>query len=148
MRKTLVLYLRQSTTGKISSEKARLCAERDKMILLVEDDAPSRRVLGQLLRAEGYKVMDAADGIAAVGLLNNGSFDLVISDLVLPNLHGLKRVNLIRARWPKMPIVLISGYLPEAAGKIILEGLAEFIQKPIKPEILFSTVERLPLAKV
>jgi len=47
-----------------------------------------------------------------------------------------------------MPIIVISGYLPETPGKVILEGFAEFIQKPIDPAALIATVRRLLPEKV
>jgi two-component system response regulator YesN len=93
-------------------------------------------------------LVEAEDGREALRLVNNWSFELVILDLVLPNLNGLNLVDLIRARWPKMPIIVISGYLSESAGKIILEGCAEFIQKPIQPKILVAAVQRLLSAKL
>jgi DNA-binding NtrC family response regulator len=113
------------------------------MILLVEDEAVTRLAFGQLLRAHGHEVMEAGDGAQALALLNKLRFDLVITDLVVPNLNGLNLASFIRARWPKMPIILISGYLSENAGKIILEGLADFLQKPIRPSALVATVQRL-----
>jgi DNA-binding NtrC family response regulator len=113
------------------------------MILLVEDEAIVRHSFAQLLRSQGHEVMEAANGTEAVALLNKWRVDLVISDLVVPNLNGLNLISLIRARWPRMPIVLISGYLSQDAGNIILDGLADFLQKPIRPSALVATVRRL-----
>jgi len=113
------------------------------MILLVEDDALSRRAFGQLLRAKGYQVVEAGDGHEALKLLHDWVFELVITDVVLPHLHGLNLVNFIRARWPRLPIVVISGYLSQDAGEVILDGSAHFIQKPIRTDRLIETVQRL-----
>ncbi len=125
------------------------------MILLVEDDSLSGRAFAQILRAKGYQVAEAENGAEALEILTTGAevltneaFDLVISDLVLPGLHGVNLVHQIRARWPKMPIIVISGYLSDGAGKVILEGFAEFIQKPIDPAALIAAVRRLLPAKV
>jgi two-component system, response regulator YesN len=87
--------------------------------------------------------MEAANGTEALALLNKWRVELIITDLVVPNLNGLNLISLIRARWPKMPIVLISGYLSQDAGNIILDGLADFLQKPIRPSALVATVRRL-----
>jgi two-component system response regulator AtoC len=87
--------------------------------------------------------MESANGTEALALLNKWRVELVITDLVVPNLNGLNLISLIRARWPKMPIVLISGYLSQDAGNIILDGLADFLQKPIRPSALVATVRRL-----
>ncbi|HEY7321230.1 MAG TPA: response regulator [Candidatus Binatia bacterium] len=125
------------------------------MILFVEDDSLSRRAFAQLLRAEGYQVAEAGNGAQALEILSMGAevlsnevFDLVIADLVLPGVHGVNLVHQIRARWPKMPIIIISGYLSGAPGKVILEGFAEFIQKPLEPAELIAAVRRLLTAKV
>ena len=121
-----------------------------KMILFVEDESLSRRAFAQILRAKGYQVAEAQNGVEALEILTTGTevltkkaFDLVITDLVLPGLHGVNLIHQIRARWPKMPIIVISGYLSETPRKVILEGFAEFIQKPIDPAALIAAVRRL-----
>jgi CheY-like chemotaxis protein len=118
------------------------------MILFVEDDAPSRHVYAELLRSEGYQVAEAQDGAEALELFDKGAVDLVISDLVLPKLHGLNLVELIRSESPDMPIIVISGHLANGPGKMFFEDCAEFIEKPIDPAILTATVQRLLAAKV
>ena len=126
-----------------------------KMILFVEDESLSRRAFAQILRAKGYQVAEAQNGVEALEILTTGTevltkkaFDLVITDLVLPGLHGVNLIHQIRARWPKMPIIVISGYLSETPRKVILEGFAEFIQKPIDPAALIAAVGRLLPTKV
>lgn len=124
------------------------------MILFVEDDSLSRRAFAQILRAAGYQVAEAQNGIEALEILTTGAevlteegFDLVIVDFVLPGLHGVNLIHQIRDKWPKMPIIVISGYLSDGSGKVILEGFAEFIQKPIDPAALVTAVRRLLPAK-
>ena len=126
-----------------------------KMILFVEDESLSRRAFAQILQNKGYQVAEAQNGVEALEILTTGTevltkkaFDLVITDLVLPGLHGVNLIHQIRARWPKMPIIVISGYLSETPGKVILEGFAEFIQKPIDPAALIAAVRRLLPEKV
>ena len=125
------------------------------MILFVEDDSLSRRAFTQILRAEGYQVAEAQNGDQALEILTTGAevltqeaFDLVIVDLVLPGLHGVNLIHQIRARWPNMPIIVISGYLSAGSGKVILEDFADFIQKPIDAPALIAAVRRLLPAKV
>ena len=118
------------------------------MILLVEDDAASRYAFARLLRGQGYEVIEAGDGNEAVAFLDGFAIDLVITDMVLPKINGLHLVSLIQARRPGIPIVLMSGYLSERAGKIILDGSADFFQKPVRPSALVRTVQRvLPKSK-
>jgi DNA-binding response OmpR family regulator len=70
------------------------------MILLVEDHDLSRRTLARQLSLRGYRVMAAADGKDAVDLLDQLSFDLVITDLGLPKLSGFELIGRIRLKSP------------------------------------------------
>ena len=58
------------------------------MILLVEDEAPARYAFARILRNRGHVVMEAADGLEALDVLEKYHFNLVITDLVMPNLNG------------------------------------------------------------
>jgi CheY-like chemotaxis protein len=113
------------------------------MILLVEDEAPARHAFAQILRTQGHVVMEAADGLEALDLLEKYHFSLVITDLVMPNLNGFHLVARIRGTWPDTPILIMSAYFSEAAGQVLLEGKSEFIPKPIDSTTLIATVQRL-----
>lgn len=119
-------------------------------ILLVDDETLLRRLFAKTLRAGGYQVAEAENGFQALEILTAGAeirgkraFDLVISDLILPGLHGVNLIHQIRVEWPEMPILVISGFLSDTPGKVILEGFAEFIQKPVNPAALLAIVQRL-----
>jgi CheY-like chemotaxis protein len=118
------------------------------MILLVEDEPASRYALARVLRGHGYDVTEAADGNEALTLIQELLFrklsiDLVITDLRMPNETGLVLAAHVRVKWPRIPILLMSGYLSEDAGKLVSEGLAEFISKPVDQPALVAAVQRL-----
>jgi CheY-like chemotaxis protein len=118
------------------------------MILIVEDEPESRYALAQTLRRHGYDVKEAADGNEALAiiqelLLQKLSIDLVITDLRMPNKNGLVLAAHIHVKWPQVPMLLMSGYLSEHAGKLVSEGFAAFIHKPIDPPALIAAVQRL-----
>jgi CheY-like chemotaxis protein len=118
------------------------------MILLVEDEPGARYALARVLRGHGYDVREAADGNEALTLIQELLFgklsiDLVITDLRMPNETGLVLAAHIRGKWPRIPILLMSGYLSEDAGKLVSEGLAEFISKPVDQLALVAAVQRL-----
>jgi DNA-binding NtrC family response regulator len=115
----------------------------DRMILLVEDDATSRRAVNLILKTAGHEVMSAGDGTEALELLAKHHFDLVITDLVMPNLNGLNLINAIRLKQPHLPLILMSGHLFKDAGKAVMEGIAAYLQKPFTPTALIMTVERV-----
>ena len=112
------------------------------MILLVEDEAITRSAFADALRMEGEKVIQAADGIRALSLLDKSHVDLVITDLVMPKLTGFDLVGQIRSKWPQIPILIISAYISQDAERIS-DGNAEFMYKPIDPPDLIATVRRL-----
>jgi CheY-like chemotaxis protein len=112
------------------------------VILLVEDHEVTRRTYARLLGMRGYKVIEAADGEAAVSLLDQHQFDLVITDLAMPKLTGFGLASLMRVKWPKIPIILITGYLsPAVANTILRYNVVKFLSKPVDPNKLISTVE-------
>jgi two-component system, cell cycle response regulator CpdR len=113
------------------------------MILLVEDDPPSRRAMLLALKTAGHEVMGAGDGTEAMELLALHDFELVITDLVMPNLNGLNLINTICFKRPHMPIILVSGYLAKDAGKAIIDQTAAYLQKPVNPTALVMAVERV-----
>jgi two-component system response regulator HydG len=113
------------------------------MILLVEDEPKSRYAVARILRSHDYDVTEAAGGNEALALLNKSHFDLIITDLKMPDQSGLVLLAHIRAKWPRMPLILMSGYLSEAAGKVVSDGFSEFLPKPIDTPTLIATVRRL-----
>jgi two-component system response regulator FlrC len=113
------------------------------MILVVEDDGPSGRAIALALKTAGHQVMNAGDGTEALELLSMHDFELVITDLLMPNLSGQNLINTIRLKWPHRPIILTSGYLSKDLGKAIIDGMSAYLQKPFTPTALVMTVERL-----
>src|SRR5438309_346091 len=84
------------------------------LVLLVEDDVLIRLSTGDILRESGYKVVEAADGEEALGLLGAGlTPDLVISDIRMPGpTNGLKLLRVVKEQYPGLPVLLASSHLP------------------------------------
>ena len=112
------------------------------MILLVEDEEPYRDVLARILTNAGYEVLQAADGIEALSLLEKSKIDLVISDILMPRLNGYALAARLRAKWPAMPVILTTGFLPQDAAKNMMSGSVDFIPKPINVETLLDMIHR------
>jgi len=115
------------------------------MILLVEDDAISRTHFAETLRAYGYQVLEAGDGVEALSLLekHRAEINLVIADMVLPRLNGLVLVTNIQTRWPKVPIIMLSAYLSKEGGDKIFGRKIDFLEKPVRPSALMALVGRV-----
>ena len=110
------------------------------MILLVEDEERYREHIARVLTKAGYEVLQAADGLEALSTLEKSKIDLVISDILMPALNGYALVARLRAKWPAMPVILTTGFLP--AAKTMMNGSVDFIPKPINAETLLDMIQR------
>lgn len=115
-------------------------------ILIVDDELPIRCMLREMLEQDGHEVSEAENGVVAQRCVREASFDLLITDLVMPEKNGLNLILDIKKEWPDMRIVAISGgggitgrfeYLPIAK----LVGAASILEKPFRKEQLQSVVQ-------
>ncbi len=115
-------------------------------ILLVEDEAPVRRLVRRALERHGYRVEEAAGGEEAVRRVADEGleFDLVVTDVVMPRLSGPEMVDLLRAGRPALKAVFMSGYAESAVVRrgVIPAGTA-FLQKPFDSEELLAKVREV-----
>lgn len=107
-------------------------------ILLVEDDSFIREYLEQSLKQLGYKIIIAEDGQVALNLFEkNKDIDLIITDIVMPNLNGKELVEKINQTKPNVKIIFTSGYPEESISHHgVLEPGIHFIQKPFTRDVL------------
>jgi len=110
------------------------------MILLVDDEENYRELIARVLTKAGYAVLQAADGMGALSLLERSNVDLVISDILMPVLNGYALVARLREKWPDMPVILTTGFLSPDAAKSMMKGSVDFIPKPINAETLLDMV--------
>ena len=78
-------------------------------VLIVDDDPASRAVTAAQFRDEGFKVATAADGYLAIAAMQRGSVDLIVSDVMMPNLGGVRLVELLRNQGLQVPVILLTG---------------------------------------
>jgi len=111
-------------------------------ILLVEDEERLRRLFSRVLRDLGYVVIEAMDGQEALELSQRRekAIDLLVSDVVMPRLGGLQLAAKLRARWPRLNVLLLSGYSDDVADSARFDGAASFLQKPFVPLALAAKV--------
>lgn len=104
-------------------------------ILLVEDEDMVRAVAERALTRQGYKVVTASEGEEALGLLaeqadKEPQFDLIVSDVVMPNMDGPTMAKHVRKNYPDLPILFMSGYAEEQLRKSIDLDKVNFLPKP------------------
>jgi len=118
-------------------------------VLIVEDDASLREALTDTLELSGYEVLQAADGAAALALLEGGNVGLVVSDVQMKPMDGEQLLREIKRRWPGLPVLLMTAYgMIERAVEAMRAGACNYLPKPFEPEALVAEVARwmLPAA--
>ncbi|HEY5997715.1 MAG TPA: response regulator [bacterium] len=114
-------------------------------VLVVDDSAAIRGLLGVALRQAGYAVAEAGDGRAALERIVAGGVDLVVSDCIMPVLDGLGLAREIRSRpaLARLPIIMLT---TECSAERIQEaraiGVQAWIVKPFQPQQLVEAVQR------
>lgn len=119
-------------------------------ILIIDDDKAVLDAMVFVLRAYGYATVAAAEGATGIAALDAEPFDLVIVDRYMPNMDGLEVVRSIRAKWPALPIIAMSGSIKDDAFAVLNtmsagpeHGAIRNVPKPLKPDQLISTIESL-----
>ena len=108
-------------------------------ILVVDDEPQIRALVGRILERQGYKVVlcqGSADALAAPPPI-----DLLLVDLMIPEVNGHQIAEQMRARWPNLPVLMMSGYPPEYGAT--LGPPSAFLQKPMLPAAVVEAVEKL-----
>jgi two-component system, cell cycle sensor histidine kinase and response regulator CckA len=113
-------------------------------ILLVEDEEGLRSLNARGLRSRGYSVIEASNGIEAMEALEqkNGAVDLVVSDVVMPEMDGPTLLKTMRGRNPDLKIIFVSGYAEDAFEKSLPENQQfAFLPKPFTLSQLVAAVK-------
>ena len=130
-----------------SGRLAKMSPRGSETILLVEDDASVRGLSGETLRKTGYRVIEAADGLEALALVQSRSqlkIDLLLTDIVMPNLGGLELMARLTTLRPEMKFLLVSGYTDEAlVQRGLVDSRARLLQKPFTNLQLGQTVREV-----
>ena len=111
-------------------------------ILVVDDDTQSLKNVASFLRLEGYGVDEACDGNEAVNRLDNGEFDLILSDVFMPRLNGVQLLEYVRSVRPQVPLLFMSGFCDVEADETLERGATDFITKPLRLDELLSKVKQ------
>ena len=112
-------------------------------ILVVEDDPDNQLLISRILTTHGYDVTVAGDGIDALMLLAKKQFDLILSDINMPNLDGFKFLEIINQKGIKAPLMFLTARLEEEDEVKGLElGALDYLKKPIKKDALLMRVKK------
>lgn len=117
----------------------------EKTILVVDDEPDVVSLLEATLKGDGFNVLTAYDGIAALDLCSTEKPDLVLLDIMMPMMSGYEVCEQIKANplTQQIPVLCISSaHTPEARAQSIRVGAAELIKKPFLPKELIAQIRR------
>ncbi|CUS40663.1 Chemotaxis regulator-transmits chemoreceptor signals to flagelllar motor components CheY [hydrothermal vent metagenome] len=115
-------------------------------ILAVDDSASMRQMVAFTLKGAGYQVKEASDGVGALAIAKQEKFDLVLTDVNMPNMNGIELVQQLRQLddFKFTPMLMLT---TESAGDMKMQGkqagATGWIVKPFNPEQLLSTIKRV-----
>lgn len=121
----------------------RVSAEPRARILLADDEVQLARNLRLLLERDGYRVDTVTSGDEAIERLAAQSYDLLITDLIMPGTDGAQLMIHVNREYPTIPVVVITGYgSMESAVAAIRQGAYDYLTKPFDYEIMKITIEK------
>ena len=119
-------------------------------ILIVDDSATDRtRIAGLLAKQPAYVISAVSSGTEALDMLRHSPFDLVLTDLQMPDMNGLELVGEMKKQFPQTPVILMTGAgSEEIAVQAMRDGAASYISKTSGAQWLHENVERVLAARV
>lgn len=124
----------------------------NEVLVIVDDEDFIRDLFGQTLRTLGYTVLEATDGENALQVMqdHHAPVSLVISDISMPEMDGLEFVGLLRAAYPDMPALLVSGQGPQYMmdNRDRVPDGVHFLAKPVTQGELASKVRKILDAEI
>jgi len=110
-------------------------------ILVVDDGDIVRTSCSRTLSPEGYEVKLAKNGSEGLKMAREDKFDLVLTDLKMPDMDGIEVLRIIKEQWPETEVIIVTGYQTvDTAVKAIKLGAYDYIEKPFTPDALISAV--------
>jgi len=130
--------------GNLLGQTAPQAQPAQELAVLADDEEGVRRLVKSILKRAGYQVLEAADGAAALALIEKigGALNLLVTDYKMPHLNGVELVKAVREKYPEIPVVYMSGYASGVDGEMLHdpEHGSAFIAKPFHPKQFLETV--------
>ncbi len=99
-----------------------------KRILIVDDEKPLRHLIARALASQDYEITMVENGIEAINQIDKKFYDLIITDYMMPEMDGLELTCRVKARYPLMPILIVTGEAP--VKDLLKNGATACIMKP------------------
>ena len=113
-------------------------------ILVVEDNANSRKLLCAVLKNNGYEALEAADGLDALQVMDCEHVDLAVVDVMMPNMDGYELTRQLRKTWPTVPILMVTAkQTPADKRQGFVVGTDDYMVKPVDEEEMVWRIRAL-----
>jgi len=113
-------------------------------ILVIEDEDELRCLLSHILAAEGYQVQTVRTARHALHVMRHHSFDVVLSDISLPDVDGIELIRQIASEFPHVSVIAMSGFMAAISpARLCFAGAAVLLQKPFPASQLLRSVSEL-----
>jgi CheY-like chemotaxis protein len=116
-------------------------------ILIVDDEPSSIFLFTGILEKEGYRVVSASSGEEALNLIKTDPPGLILSDLLMPRLHGFNLLQELKynENFKHIPVIIATAVYKGALHRMEVkrQGAEEFLEKPVDPDLLVETVKRV-----
>ena len=118
-------------------------------ILIIDDEAPLRRMMARLLQRAGYEVTTAANGKEGIALASEHHFDLLYLDIRMPEMNGLEVLKTIHERFPDLPVILFTAQ-PDlhSAVEALRRGATDYLVKPLRSKTVLTRTESILASKL
>lgn len=127
-----------------------MSAGEQKLILVVDDEAPVRNYLKMVLKDEGFRVVTASDGGQALDCVKEQTPDLISLDLVMPKRSGMKFYGDLQTNpeWKNVPVLIVTGHARDDLGRedfqeLTVSGPGFYLEKPVKPKDYIGAVYKM-----
>lgn len=111
-------------------------------ILLVDDESDVTRILSKRLGRRGFECQSAGNGQEAVDAMSQFVYGVIIMDVKMPVMDGMSALQIIHSRWPKTPVILLSGHADmQLAVQAMSEGAFGYLMKPVDIDELLFKIE-------
>lgn len=113
-------------------------------ILVVDDDKAVREVIAAMLAPANYECREAASGVEALAVLESGEeFDLMLTDLMMPDLDGIRLLERSKDKYPHMPVVIVTAVQDVSVALAAIRcGAQDYLTKPFERDQLLAVVRR------
>ncbi|MBW1863018.1 MAG: response regulator, partial [Deltaproteobacteria bacterium] len=117
--------------------------KKGKTILVIEDDIDIITIFTKHLKRNGYEVIIATDGMEGLKRLEEGGYDLVITDIVMPFISGVGIVTALKEMSPHIPVIAVTGYGKEPEAAAVEKKADIVLAKPVRMSTLMALMDEL-----